>query len=73
MSATIRNKEQAIAEAQRRWGFNGFAWILAGVRYVSHNMATHDLGQGWNHFDGQGKTWDAAFADADDRINRGTR
>jgi hypothetical protein len=67
MSATIRNREQAIAEAQRRWGANGFAWILAGVRYVSHNMSATDLGQGWNHFDGFGKTWDAAFADVGKR------
>lgn len=71
MPQTIRNKEQAITEAQRRWGIYASAWVLRGVRYVTHDRDAHKLGIGWNHFDGQGKTWDEAFADADKRLAEG--
>ena len=60
------NKQTAQLEAEKRWGNTARAWILAGVRYVSKDT-TSTLGNGWNHFDGQGKTWEDAFSDAESK------
>jgi hypothetical protein len=62
----VRNIEQARQKAQSMWGPRAAAWILAGTRYVSHDTWT--VRPGWNHFDGQGKTWDEAFIDAAFRL-----
>lgn len=57
-------KEKAIKIAQERYGPLASAFIIAGVRYVSTDPHRSKLGQGWLHFDGQGKTWTEAFEDA---------
>ena len=59
----VKNIEQARAMARRKWGEQADAWILQGVRFVSANKVS-PLGNGWNHFSGQGETWDRAFVDA---------
>lgn len=60
----VRNIEQAKAKAQSMWGRNADAWIVAGTRFVSRDRLIGNPAPGWNHFDGQGVTWDAAFIDA---------
>ncbi len=60
------NKQTAQLEAERRWGNGAHAWIVAGVRYVSHDI-TSNFGSGWKHFNGCGNSWEEAFADADRR------
>lgn len=65
--ATIKNKQSAQLEAEKRWGNLALAWIIAGVRYVTNDQRSGN-GQGWRHFVGHGKTWDEAFADADKRL-----
>lgn len=64
MARIIKNIEQARRVAQSRWGSTGDAWIVGGTRFVSRNRLMGNPAQGWNHFDGQGNTWDAAFIDA---------
>lgn len=68
MKHTIKNRDQAITEAQRRWGRLANAWILVGTHYVSQDVTLGNPGPGWNHFDGKGTTWDEAFDDAERRI-----
>jgi hypothetical protein len=60
------NKRKANERAQELWGPMALAWIVARVKYVS-NDTTSRYGAGWRTFKGCGKTWEAAFADADKR------
>ena len=62
----IRNIEQARRRARKSWGPAADAWICGGTRFVSHDKLAGNPAPaaGWNHFDGQGDTWDAAFIDA---------
>jgi hypothetical protein len=63
--------EAAIAEARRRWGPDGAVSIADRFTYARLLVGELRGGRFWIR--GRGSTWDAAFADADARVVRGSR
>lgn len=64
----IRTMKQAQDEARRRWGSN------AAVQMDKHWVLSCSVGLVWvgmaMEVKGQGKTWDEAFANYDEKVRR---
>jgi hypothetical protein len=67
VSMAIETQEQALAEAQDRWGKNAFVYIEAGKKVVCEKHSHWTKGKLDGRIRGYGNTWDEAFADADSR------
>lgn len=64
MPLQIRTKQEAEAEAQRRWGSTAAVFIIGGTKFVTDNPRS-SYGEKWRHFKGYGASWDAAFTNAE--------
>lgn len=69
--AIDRASEQAIVEAQRRWGPCGAISLADNYRHSRCLVGELKGGRFW--ILGRGSTWDAAFADADAREAKASR
>ena len=71
LAAGDRASEEAIAEAQRRWGSCGAISLADEYRHSRCLVGELKGGRFWIR--GRGSTWDAAFADADAREAKASR